>query len=450
MDLTDAVSTQDHVRIGQIFVELCGSKEAALDLLESSIGTICSGIPRKRVSPGFDESSNKLVRLDKQSFNVTDKFENDEVDMNAITLTILIPSDPNLISYIVGKSGVNISELQNSSGAQKIQIEKRQSGIGDRAIFIQGTLKSTVTAYQLLLARLEGRSEGSYFESSRIVIPKELVSHIIGKGGSSIKRIENTSGCHVDVQTEADMMQAATAMPGGVFGRTLSLVGGARERLLCVYYILRALVTDKDFPDQWKGRQPQPLNSAVSAMAYAAAPRVGSNMMGMGMGMVPGLPMGPPIGMGVGHMGMGGAMPPHGRPGGSPGGGAGPMTNVEIKVPSGSVSFIIGQKGSSISEIQRVTECNVMVDKSNTDGPERKITITGPLPGTSKAVEIIGQRVVEWRNSSQGGGGGGFSGHSSMQNPGNQYGQSFMQNPGNQYGQTFGYLGAQMGQGRMY
>lgn len=64
-----------------------------------------------------------------------------------------------------------------------------------------------------------------------------------------------------------------------------------------------------------------------------------------------------------------------------------------ITVPEDNVGRVIGKGGQKISEIRRVTMCDVVIHEKNPEAHERVITINGSYQQTEKAVSLISRHL---------------------------------------------------------
>ena len=109
----------------------------------------------------------------------------------------------------------------------------------DRNIFLCGTVKNVIMAFQLLQKRIEEKHDidPSATETTRIVIPNDLCSRLIGKQGVTIKRIQSESGARTVVQTQEEMFQTEH-----YYGRAIIIYGAFRSRVIALYLILRQVI----------------------------------------------------------------------------------------------------------------------------------------------------------------------------------------------------------------
>jgi len=437
----ESVSSQNVAALANFVLSNSGSKDAAIELLQSARDFLGEGKSSKRQADSSNDThANKISKVESDSEDVlVGKYCKDITDQGTVTLCMAIPEDMGLISSIIGKSGSFIIDVHKKSNA-KIQVEKARAEPGAiRCVFLQGNLPEVCLAYQLIHKRMEDKAPSlraaGAFEVSKIVVPNEFVGRIIGKSGAVVKRIEVSSHSRMEFQSDNDMLSTF----GGYFGRTITISGNYLSRMHGIYLMMRQLLSEKELPETWKtsgtipplipsrfsaSGGPPPLPGPHSGMLYGPTPGVPHPPPGPmgppGAHYNPGAPAAPPLPrmnevMGP-PMGMGGNRPPPMPAGGSanrlsnmPVGSAGSAvanissqrglknepSTVQIKVPSGSVHMIIGKGGSAIQEMERMTSCSVLVDKTQT-GADRLITIQGTSVNTTRAVELVRHRVQEW------------------------------------------------------
>ena len=94
-----------------------------------------------------------------------------------------------------------------------------------------------------------------------------------------------------------------------------------------------------------------------------------------------------------------------------------------MQVPNDRIGSIIGRGGETIKSIKESSQCHrIEVDKMNTQGETRLITLTGGRDAIQKAKELI-MNVVDGGNMNMGGTGMGMGGYHQQQNAYGGYGQ---------------------------
>ena len=295
----------------------------------------------------------------------------DEIDERASTLVILVPGRAHIVGHLIGKGGAEVGRIEQKM-LVTIKIEaatKLGVQLVERSVCITGSVGATTQAQQLVSHKVHEKllSEGVQAEVLKMVVPNEIVRHLIGKSGSNINRLQNESGARIQVEPESTMT------PGSV-GRTIVLQGAERCRTLAQYLILRQIAEDRNVHTEWAGR--------IHTTGGSSSPTMSPN--------APLSPSGPGGG-------------PQITPGmASSGSVRGPVISpnapndefvAAFSVPEAAVAFLIGRNGASVTEIQNHTGARVHIARSS-NGKEimmedRKVTVSG----TSRAVEAARQMI---------------------------------------------------------
>ncbi|KAK8087188.1 hypothetical protein PG994_002162 [Apiospora phragmitis] len=219
----------------------------------------------------------------------------------------------------------------------------------------------------------------------QIMVPDRTVGLIIGRGGETIRDLQERSGCHINIVGENKSVNGL---------RPVNLIGSREAAAQAKEHIME--IVDSDSRNvNGGGKQDRP-------------PR---NDHGRDSGL-------PSMGGGMGG-GSGGGM------GGGGGGGGGDKINDSIYVPSEAVGMIIGKGGETIREMQSQTGCKINVSQSSGPGEvEREIGLVGSREAIGQAKLAIEDKVeaVRQKNSGGGGRGGGRGPRRDYDNP--NYSQS--------------------------
>merc|ERR1719186_740685 len=205
--------------------------------------------------------------------------------------------------------------------------------------------------------------------SYEMMIPGHKVSHIIGKGGEIIKRIQEETGARMRVIQENE--SPADEKPLRITGSEES-IEHAKAR------IIEILEAEQDW-------------------AKTGGPRGGGGGRG-----------------GFGGRGGGGRGGGSGWPSGDRfGGGGGGETTEYVSVPANKTGLVIGKGGDTIQGISQQSGAHCEVDRNAPpDAPEKTFIIRGSPEAVERARNMIYEKVGR-----QGGGGGGYD------QPRREYGQ---------------------------
>uniref|UniRef100_A0A4W4FP90 K Homology domain-containing protein n=1 Tax=Electrophorus electricus TaxID=8005 RepID=A0A4W4FP90_ELEEL len=105
-----------------------------------------------------------------------------------------------MVGFIIGRGGEQISRIQQESGC-KIQIAPDSGGMPERSVTLTGSPDSIQTAKRLLSEIVEkGRpspfhhSDGPGMSVQEIMVPASKAGLVIGKGGETIKQLQERAG----------------------------------------------------------------------------------------------------------------------------------------------------------------------------------------------------------------------------------------------------------------
>ncbi|KAM4634739.1 far upstream element-binding protein 3 isoform 2-T2 [Polymixia lowei] len=149
-----------------------------------------------------------------------------------------------LVGFIIGKGGEQISRIQLESGC-KIQIAADSGGMVDRPCTLTGSPENIEQAKRLLSEIVEQCRYGPGFHSDmdgnsaiqQILIPASKVGLVIGKGGETIKQLQERTGVQM-IMIQDDPMPTGADKPLRITGDPYK-VQQARELVV-------KLIRDKD------------------------------------------------------------------------------------------------------------------------------------------------------------------------------------------------------------
>ncbi|KFY73744.1 hypothetical protein V499_06180 [Pseudogymnoascus sp. VKM F-103] len=185
-------------------------------------------------------------------------------------------------------------------------------------------------------------------DSMQIMVPDRTVGLIIGRGGETIRDLQERSGCHVNIVGEQKSVNGL---------RPVNLIG-SREAAAQAKDLIMEIVESDSKSMAEKGRAPPPQREPARDVNYGGA--------------------------------SGGA----------------DKVNDSIYVPSEAVGMIIGKGGETIKDMQNTTGCKINVTPSSGPGEvEREIGLVGSRDSIERAKLAIEDKVeaVQLKN---GGGGG--------------------------------------------
>ncbi|XP_057713290.1 far upstream element-binding protein 1 isoform X1 [Corythoichthys intestinalis] len=253
-----------------------------------------------------------------------------------------------MVGFIIGRGGEQISRLQQESGC-KIQIAPDSGGMPDRSVTLTGGADAIQTAKRLLTEIVEkGRpspafhhNDGPGMTVQEIMVPASKAGLVIGKGGETIKSLQERAGVKM-VMIQDGPQNTGADKPLRISGEPFK-VQQAKEMVM-------DLIRDQGFREQ-RGEY-------------------GSRIGG--------------------------------------GGGAG-GESLDVPVPRFAVGIVIGRNGEMIKKIQSDTGVRIQFKPDDGSAPDRIAQIMGPPEQAQHAAEIISDllRSVQAGGPPGHGGGGG-------------------------------------------
>uniref|UniRef100_A0A8C4DMB1 K Homology domain-containing protein n=1 Tax=Dicentrarchus labrax TaxID=13489 RepID=A0A8C4DMB1_DICLA len=360
----------------------------------------------------------------------------------ALNCPFLSPS-----SLVIGKGGEQISRIQLESGC-KIQIASDSGGMLDRPCTLTGSPENIDQAKRLLSEIVEQCRYGPGFHSDmdgnssiqQILIPANKVGLVIGKGGETIKQLQERTGVQM-IMIQDDPMPTGADKPLRITGDPHK-VQQARELVV-------KLIRDKDQGDFRVGRADFGSKMGGSSLdvvvpRFAVGIIIGRNgemikkiqndagvriQFKQDDGVSPdrvAQVMGQPdhchhavhlinelVQTAQERDGFGGIIGRRGRSDCNMGG-AGGLQEVTYAVPADKCGLVIGKGGETIKNIKEQSRAHVELQRNpppNTDPNVRIFSIRGTPQQLEKARQLIDERI----------GVGGMGGNSSFgMNPYNQ------------------------------
>lgn len=290
-----------------------------------------------------------------------------------------------LVGLIIGRAGENLRKVESESGARVQFLTTKDQHATERQCTISGPVRSRESAKAAIFSIIEEngganvmQDKGAYTagmpgrakvnlpalrdgeDSTQVMVPDKTVGLIIGRGGETIKDLQERSGCHVNILGETKSVNGL---------RPINLIGSQQAVSVAKDLILEIVESDS------RGQQQQ---------------GTGSNAMSQ--------PRERPYDGGRGAQGGYG-----GHGGGS---------RKTIQVPSQAVGMIIGKGGETIKDLQRNSGCKINVHQPSPPDINRDIDLEGAPHQMEEAERVIWEKVetVQERDGNSGGGRGGRNG----------------------------------------
>lgn len=129
-------------------------------------------------------------------------------DGSATSRTVQVPND--MVGKIIGKGGATIRQLQDLSGAHVDVAKQPLAGEATRRVTLTGSPEQVEKCNNLIQMKLSGeqlpgvQGQAAVMGESemRVYIPNDMVGKVIGKGGETIRSLQDQSGAHMDVAKE--------------------------------------------------------------------------------------------------------------------------------------------------------------------------------------------------------------------------------------------------------
>ncbi|RXG73035.1 Far upstream element-binding protein 3 [Armadillidium vulgare] len=385
-------------------------------------------------------------------------------------ITEELPVPDKMVGLIIGRGGEQITRLQRESGA-KIQMAQDSCGMPDRICTISGPRDAINRAKEMIydiVSRGEappmkgprggnnigppgidmgsggggGGGGGGGISTVEISIPGPKVGLIIGKGGETIKQLQEKSGAKMVIiqdgpqqESEKPLRITGDSQKAAQFGNHRGRGRGGGPGFRGDRGGMRPDDfmggDDRNFGGSGRGGGRGGFNDWGGRMP--GGPPGGPGPMGRGFG-GPGGPMGMqgpggPVGPG-GPMGRGGPM---GGPGGPPGNRGDGKLEIFFNVPANKCGLVIGKGGETIRQINQQSGAHCELDRRPPNDPSEKTFI---LRGNPEQIDQAKKLIAEKSGMSYPGDGGNFGGGAPGGGPGQNGPNNFApQGWGNAYQQ---------------
>lgn len=228
---------------------------------DGSWGPMSVGMMGQNYDPEHGTSAPSGLRTDQS------ESQGGRYSASAYPSAVKILVSNNVAGSIIGRAGQTISELQSHSSA-RIKLSQTGDfypGTQDRVCLVQGQLENVKTAVRLLLERLHMLQEQQHsqqmgwqpkpHESSptgfdfvvRILVPSSSCGMLIGKSGSNIKSMEETSGVssvRLSPKETGDPSSPTGAILAATSERVVTLTGPTLDSCLsCLHIVLDGMST---------------------------------------------------------------------------------------------------------------------------------------------------------------------------------------------------------------
>uniref|UniRef100_A0A4X1T810 K Homology domain-containing protein n=1 Tax=Sus scrofa TaxID=9823 RepID=A0A4X1T810_PIG len=292
-----------------------------------------------------------------------------------VTLTIRLLMHGKEVGSIIGKKGETVKKMREESGAR---INISEGNCPERIVTITGPTDAIFKAFAMIAYKFEEDIINSMSNSPatskppvtlRLVVPASQCGSLIGKGGSKIKEIRESTGAQV--QVAGDMLPNSTE-------RAVTISGTPDAIIQCVKQICVVMLEAYTIQGQYAIPHPDLTKLHQLAMQQTPFPPLGQTN--------PAFP--------------GDKLPLHsseeapnlmGQPAGLD---TSPASTHELTIPNDLIGCIIGRQGTKINEIRQMSGAQIKIANATEGSSERQITITGTPANISLAQYLINARLT--------------------------------------------------------
>ncbi|KAM9395507.1 poly(rC)-binding protein 3-like [Salvelinus alpinus] len=302
-----------------------------------------------------------------------------------VTLTLRLLMHGKEVGSIIGKKGETVKKMREESGA-RINISEGSSP--ERIVTITGPTEGIFKAFSMIAEKFEEDITAAMTNSTvtshppvtlRLVFPGSQCGSLIGKGGSKIKEIRETTGAQV--QVAGDMLPESTE-------RAVTISGTPQAITQCVKHICSVILESppkgptipyrpKTMPGAGhpvfqQQQQQQHASQAFTIQGQYAFPHQDlTKLHQLAMQHIP-LPS-----LGQSNPTFPGMEAPV------------PTSSQELAIPNDFIGSIIGRQGSKINEIRQVSGAHIKIASAMDGSPMRQVTIIGSPTSISVAHYLI-------------------------------------------------------------
>ncbi|XP_067892126.1 poly(rC)-binding protein 3 isoform X4 [Heterodontus francisci] len=329
-----------------------------------------------------------------------------------VTLTIRLLMHGKEVGSIIGKKGETVKKMREESGAR---INISEGNCPERIVTITGPTDAIFKAFAMIAFKFEEDIDNSMTNSTatskppvtlRLVVPASQCGSLIGKGGSKIKEIRESTGAQV--QVAGDMLPNSTERAVTISGMPDAIIQCVKQ--ICVVMLESppkgATIPYRPKPASapviFAGGQaytiqgqyaiPHPDDACLLSAEYKAA--LASTLWRSPQLTHPTSQLKEPVWRPEslrGKMEIKNCNEESGNWGldANP-----PASTHELTIPNDLIGCIIGRQGSKINEIRQMSGAQIKIANAAEGSTERQITITGSPANISLAQYLINARLT--------------------------------------------------------
>ncbi|XP_063424791.1 poly(rC)-binding protein 3-like isoform X4 [Mytilus galloprovincialis] len=360
--------------------------------------------------------------------DINNMVQNDNSPPTMLTVRMIMQGKE--VGSIIGKKGDNIKKFREDSGA-KINIS--DGSCPERIVTVTGTTDCINKAFTFICKKFEEDLQNAFVLQDlqntptvpkppvtlRLVVPASQCGSLIGKGGSKIKEIRETTGAQIQVASE--MLPNSTE-------RAVTVSGTADAITACIQNICNIMLESppKGATIQYRPKPVVPPVIFTGGQAYTVPggqipltiPEMNKlHQISLQQG-IPIIPTSQPLlptcqvpwyqgttndflcnqkkanyfvtdrmhhapGIPVAYR--------HASPAAIP---QNTQQTHEISIPNDLIGCIIGRGGQKINEIRQMSGAMIKISNAEEGSPDRKVTITGTIETIGLAQYLINTRIT--------------------------------------------------------
>ncbi|XP_038643700.1 poly(rC)-binding protein 3 isoform X18 [Scyliorhinus canicula] len=291
-----------------------------------------------------------------------------------VTLTIRLLMHGKEVGSIIGKKGETVKKMREESGAR---INISEGNCPERIVTITGPTDAIFKAFAMIAFKFEEDIDNSMSNSTatskppvtlRLVVPASQCGSLIGKGGSKIKEIRESTGAQV--QVAGDMLPNSTERAVTISGMPDAIIQCVKQ--ICVVMLEDACLLSAEYKAALAStlwRSPQLTHPSSQLKEPAWRPESLRGKMEIKN-----------CNEESGTWGLDANSP---------------ASTHELTIPNDLIGCIIGRQGSKINEIRQMSGAQIKIANAAEGSTERQITITGSPANISLAQYLINARWEE-------------------------------------------------------
>ncbi|CAI9734960.1 poly(rC)-binding protein 3 isoform X1 [Octopus vulgaris] len=319
----------------------------------------------------------------------------------AAILTVRMVMQGKEVGSIIGKKGDNIKKFREESGA-KINIS--DGSCPERIVTITGSLESINRAFTMICKKFEEDLQNTPTVPKppvtlRLVVPASQCGSLIGKGGSKIKEIRESTGASIQVASE--MLPNSTE-------RAVTISGTADAIIQCIQSICSIMLESppKGATIPYRPKPVMPPVIFAGGQAYTIqgqvpvpSPEVNKLHHQFSLGQT--VPIIPAASQTLlpGHLSLPGVSPvSFSRPNNAAATVQNSQQTTEMSIPNDLIGCIIGRAGQKINEIRQISGATIKISNAEEGSSDRKVTITGTPDTIGLAQYLINTSMEMHKN----------------------------------------------------